>query len=79
MRRFLADHPLDFPLLVDPDRAVIKAYGVYQFLWFDAFNIARPAVFLLDEGGVVRRVAVGDSQWDRPAQDEILAAVREAG
>ena len=75
--KFVASNPISFPLLVDADRAVIKAYGVYNFLWFDAFNIARPSIFLIDAGGIVRRIFVGESQRDRPPQDAVLGALRE--
>jgi peroxiredoxin len=77
VRKFAETNVLSFPLLVDPDRSVIKAYGVYNLLWFDAFNIARPSVFLLDPSGIVRHMFVGESQTDRPTQDAVLGALRQ--
>jgi peroxiredoxin len=77
--RFAARRPVEFPLLLDPSREVIRAYGVYQFLWFDAFNIARPAVFVIDAGGTIRKIFVGESQTDRPAAGRVRDALLAAG
>lgn len=78
VRKYVQASGLEVPLLIDPDRSVIKAYGVYNFLWFDAFNIARPSAFVLDAAGTVRHVFVGESQTDRPTQDSVLDALRRA-
>ena len=77
VRKFAEANGIGFPLLVDPDRSVIKAYGVYNLLWFDAFNIARPSVFLIDPKGIVRNLFIGESQADRPTQDAVLRALRQ--
>jgi peroxiredoxin len=63
--KFLAAHPIAFPFLLDEDRTVTKAYGVYQRLGLDALNIARPATFLVSSQGVIRFAHVGRSQTDR--------------
>jgi peroxiredoxin len=72
--RYLTGSPLPFPLLIDPERKVIRGYGVYQFLGIDAFNIARPSQFLVDRDGRIRFLYVGSSQWDRPAKEGLLGA-----
>ena len=78
VREFAERKAINYPLLLDPDRAVIKAYGVYQYLWFDAFNIARPALFLVDAAGAIRKIFVGESQRDRPSTADVLGALRDA-
>ncbi len=75
--KFLAEHPVSFPFLLDEDRAVTKAYGVYHRLGKDAINIARPATFVVDRAGTVSWIYVGASQTDRAPVEEILRALRE--
>lgn len=74
--KYLKEHPVPFPFLLDEDRAVTKSYGVYQRLGLDAINIARPATFVVGRDGRIRFVYVGSSQIDRAPIDEVLAAVR---
>ena len=66
---------LPFPILCDEDRAVIKQYGVWHPIGIDAFNMARPASFLID--GVTRAIRfmfVGSSQFERADLESILRA-----
>jgi hypothetical protein len=44
----------------------------------DAWNIARPAVFLVDRDATIRYSFIGDSQGQYPTQEEILAAADRA-
>jgi peroxiredoxin len=57
---------------VDESRRVAKAYGVWHRIGLDAWNIARPAVFLIDRDGSVRYEFIGRSQAEFPSHDEIL-------
>lgn len=66
---------LPFPLISDPERTVIKAYGVYHFLSLEAFRMARPSVFLIDRDQRVRFLYVGSNQFDRPEMEALLAEV----
>lgn len=72
--KFLAAHPVPFPFLLDEDRQVTKAYGVYHRMGKDAFNIARPATFVVDRNGMVRFLYVGSNQADRAPMEEVLRA-----
>src|SRR5689334_17076211 len=76
--KYLIEHPISFPFLLDEDRKVTKAYGVYQRLRLDAINIARPATFVVDASGTVRYIYVGANQADRAPIEEVLAALRGA-
>ena len=76
VQRFFATLPVPFPILLDRDRAVTKAWGVY----------ALPTTFLLDSNLVPRFLAEGDFDWSRPEVDAALtkliaskAAARVAG
>src|SRR5437016_2444646 len=76
--KFVRDHPVPAPFLLDEDRAVTKAYGVYKALGIDSVNIARPATFVIDRSGTISFVYVGSNQLDRPAVDHVMNAFRQA-
>jgi len=76
--KFLAEHPISFPFLLDEDRAVTKAYGIYHRLALDAFNIARPATFIADRRGVLRFAYVSSNQRDRADVRLILENLQTA-
>jgi peroxiredoxin len=64
---------LPFPVLCDEDRAVIKAYGVWHPIGIDAFNMARPASFLIDgQSRAIRFMFVGSNQFERTDLATIL-------
>ncbi|MBI2897490.1 MAG: redoxin domain-containing protein [Deltaproteobacteria bacterium] len=67
---FDADRP-PFAVLCDETRDVARAYGVHQLLGFDAFNIARPATFVIDRTAVVRFVFVASHQFENPDDDAV--------
>lgn len=69
---YLHAHQLGFPILVDPDRSVIKRYGVYHRLGLTAFNIARPATFIIDRSQRLRFVHIGQGQLDRPDHQRLM-------
>jgi peroxiredoxin len=75
--KYLAQHRVSFPFLLDEDRSVTKAYGLYHRIGHDAFNIAHPASLVVDRGGMVRYIYRGDSQTDRAPVEEILDAVKK--
>lgn len=58
-------------------RAVIKQYEVFVPIKWDSFRIAIPSTYVLDENHIIRYSYIGDSQFDRPAIDEILSMVEE--
>jgi peroxiredoxin len=73
--KYLTDHPISFPFLLDEDRAVTKSYGVYHRIGVDAYNIARPATFVVGRDGLVKYLYVGSSQTDRSPIGQVLAEV----
>jgi alkyl hydroperoxide reductase subunit AhpC len=77
------DHGLKFPLLSDPDLAVIRAYGVAD----EGNGIAWPADFLIDSAGpsggsagpgVIRWRATAESVGTRTSANDVLRAFDEA-
>ena len=75
--KYFSQHPISFPFLLDEDRSVTKAYGLYHALGHDAFRIAHPATLIVDRGGTVRYIYRGDDQTDRAPIDEIFAVLRK--
>jgi peroxiredoxin len=63
VRQFLQRVPLGFPLLLDPDMAVAKAWNVRQL----------PASFVVGPDGRIRYSYVGDLDWSREAVRKTLA------
>ena len=76
--KFLAKKPVSFPFLLDEDRAVTKAYGLYHRIGKDAINIAHPATLVIDRMGVVRFIYRGENQLDRTPLEPVLEAARKA-
>jgi peroxiredoxin len=74
VRRYIEETGLPFDILIDERRDMLRAYGVWHRVGLDAWNIARPAVFLIEPDGRISYSFVGDSQREYPTQEEIVAA-----
>ena len=72
VRRYIEDTGLPFDVLIDERRDVIRAYGVWHRIGIDAWNLAWPAVFLIDTDRKVLASWIGDNQRQFPAPEEIL-------
>jgi methyl-accepting chemotaxis protein len=72
VRHYVEETGLPFNIMIDESREVVKAYGVWHRVGLDAWNIARPALFLIDQKGIVRYSFVGERQGDFPSHEEIL-------
>jgi peroxiredoxin len=57
---------------------VVKAYGVWHRVGIDAWNIARPALFIIDQAGIIRYVFVADWQSEFPTHAEIVKALADS-
>jgi thiol-disulfide isomerase/thioredoxin len=71
VRRFMADHPAQFPVLLDSDGASVERWRIAAF----------PTNFLLDAQGRIRYAYFGALEWDSPetvAVIESLLAEAEA-
>ena len=76
MKRFIEDTGLPFDILVDDSRETVKAYGVWHPVGLDAWNIARPALFLIDAAGIIRYSFVASWQFEFPTHEEIAGQGR---
>ena len=74
VRRYVEETGLPFDILIYERRDMARAYGVWHRLGLDAWNIARPAVFLVEQDGRISYSVISDNQRQYPSQDEILAA-----
>jgi peroxiredoxin len=71
--RYLANNPMPFALLPDTDHVVFDRYDVANKLMSLG---QRPALFVVDAGGIVRYNQVGVQQWQIPPNEEILGVLR---
>ena len=75
VRRYIEENGLPFNILVDTSRDVLKAYGVWHRIGLDAWNIARPALFLIAPDGTIRYSFISQTQREFPSHAEILRAL----
>jgi len=64
---------------VDETRAVSKQYGVWHRIGLDAWNIARPAAFVIDRSGIIRAVFVGETQAEFPTAAQLDESLKATG
>ena len=79
VRRYIEETGFPFDILIDETRDVSRAFGVWHRIGLDAWNVARPALFLVDRAGVVRYSFVAPTQKDFPSQDAIFAELDRLG
>ena len=75
VRRYVEETGLPFDILIDERRDMSRAYGVYHSIGLTAYNIARPAVFLIEQDARISYSFIGDNQREYPSQEEMLSAV----
>ena len=75
VKRYIEDTGLPFDILVDDSRDTVKAYGVWHSVGLDAWNIARPALFLIDSSGTIRYSFVASWQFEFPEHEEIAEEI----
>jgi peroxiredoxin len=68
VRRYIEETGLPFDILIDERRDMMRAYGVWHRLGIDAWNIAHPAVFLIDTDGTIAYSFIGDNQREWPSE-----------
>ena len=77
VRRYVEETGLAFDILVDETRTVAKSYGVWHAWGLDAYNIARPAVFLIDRSGTIRYSFIAKRQDQYPSPEEIMSEIEK--
>ena len=66
---------LNFPLLSDFNKEVIRDYGVFNEDMIGLKGIAKRAVFVIDKDGVVRHREVLDDARNEPDYNKVFAAL----
>lgn len=66
---------MPFPFLIDEDREVIKSFDVFHPFGLAAYKIAYPSLFLISETGKIVYAYVGETQTDRPKENDVYAEV----
>ncbi len=74
--RYFRKNPSPLTLLLDPDRKVAKAYGVYSKLSLDGWNVARASTFLIDRVGFIRHIFISGDQTETCPIDTLLGQVK---
>ncbi len=68
---------LTYPLLSDPDSKTIKSYGILnQEAKGRAVGVPHPAIFILDQQGLVRAKLLRDGYKERPESAELVAGLK---
>jgi peroxiredoxin len=72
-KAFHEDNVLNFPLLCDYTREVVKKYDVYHenFAGLQGYTAAKRSVFILDADGVVRFKWVSENPGVEPDYNEV--------
>ena len=68
---------LDYPLLSDPDHAVIARYGLLNQQDPESRPIPHPTTFVIDREGIVRWKFIEINYRIRPSNEQVLAALME--
>ncbi len=79
VKRYIEDTGLPFDILIDDARETVKAYGVWHPVGFDAWNVARPSLFLIDRAGTIRYAFVAEFQTEFPEHEEIVQELGKLG
>jgi peroxiredoxin len=76
LKAFQQQEQLNFPLLCDFNKEVIREYGVFNEDMIGLKGIAKRAVFVVDASGVVRHREVLEDARNEPDYGKALAAVQ---
>ena len=75
LKAFQDQEKLNFPLLSDFNKEVIRDYGVFNEDMIGLKGIAKRSVFVLDKNGVVRHREVLDDARNEPDYKKVLDSV----
>jgi glutaredoxin-dependent peroxiredoxin len=68
---------VDFPMVSDWNREVVRAYGVQYDVWRGHQGVAKRSVFVIDRDGTIRYRWVTDDATVLPDFDEAIRALKE--
>ena len=79
LKAFQDQQHLNFPLLSDFNKQVIREYGVFNEDMIGLKGIAKRAVFVIDKDGVVRYREVLEDARNEPNYEQVLGSVGSLG
>jgi len=79
LKVFAQTYNLEYPLLSDFNKKVIRTFDVLQDPWihFGYRGVAKRAVFVLDKKGILRYRWVTDGPSEEPPYDEVIESLRK--
>ncbi|MGC8595270.1 MAG: peroxiredoxin [Candidatus Kryptoniota bacterium] len=79
-KAFAEQNKLNFPILSDYERKVIRLYGAYHddFLGLKGYTAAKRAVFVIGTDGNISYKWVSDNPGVEPPYEEVIKAVEQA-
>jgi peroxiredoxin len=80
-KAFAEANRLNFPLLSDYNRDVVRLYGIAatDFVGLKGYTVAKRSIFVVDREGTVRYVWVSEDPRIEPNYEEIEAVLEEIG
>ena len=77
MKVFAQTYGIEFPLLSDFNKKVIRMYGVLQDPWvnYGYRGVSKRAVFVVDGKGILRYRWVTDVPAEEPPYDQVISAL----
>jgi len=79
LRVFAQTYNLEYPLLSDFNKKVVRAFHVLQNPWtsFGYRGVAKRSVFILDRKGILRYRWVTDIPSEEPPYDEVVESLKK--
>jgi peroxiredoxin len=75
LKAFQDQQKLNFPLLSDFNKQVIRDYGVFNEDMIGLKGIAKRSVFVIDKAGIVRHAEVLEDARNEPNYQQVLASL----
>jgi glutaredoxin-dependent peroxiredoxin len=79
LKAFQTDQKLNFPLLSDFNKEVIRAYGAFNEDMIGLKGIAKRSTFVIDKDGVVRHSEVLDDARNEPDYQKVYDTLATLG
>ena len=79
LNAFRDELSLSFDLVSDSNREIVRAYDVTMDFDVGVEDLAKRAVFVVDDSGTITYDWVSDDPGVEPGYDEVIAAIESAG
>ena len=70
--------PRDIPIMLDADKKVSKAFGLYRYQWDGTMTDQNiPTIYLLDKEGVIKFKYQSQATQDRPSAEYLIEVIEK--